>query len=63
MEKEEAKKILEIMSEADGGCHVCAGYLFNSFIKEFGFKDLAIKVYKKEFDEDLEIEQEDKTEP
>jgi hypothetical protein len=35
MTKEEARKILEIMSTADGGCKYCAGDLLERFLKEF----------------------------
>ncbi len=49
----EASKILKIMSWADGTCPNCARYLFKEFVNEFGFKDLAIKYFKDEFDRDL----------
>ena len=54
MKKEETKKILEIMSTADGGCRFCSKKLFIKFIKCFPkFKVLAMEIFKKKFNEEL----------
>jgi hypothetical protein len=55
MNKEEAKRVLEIMALADGGCIYCGGELFNQFIEEFPeFTDMAMEIFKKKFDIELE---------
>ena len=54
MEKEEAIKICKIMLEADGGCPTCAGHLLISFGKKFPeFDDMAIKIWEKEFGDNI----------
>jgi len=35
MTLEEAKKVVDIMATADGGCSVCVGSLFEMFQSEF----------------------------
>jgi hypothetical protein len=48
MDKETAKKVLEIMLTADGGCEFCVRDLFLKFIKEFPeYSYLARKMYRK----------------
>lgn len=55
MNKEEAKRVLEIMALADGGCVYCARELFNRFVKEFPeFTDMAKEIFKKKFNNELE---------
>lgn len=55
MNTDEAKRILEIMASADGGCVYCARELYLQFIKEFpGFVDLAKDIFKRNFNEELE---------
>ncbi|MBU4374110.1 MAG: hypothetical protein L6244_05295 [Candidatus Methanoperedenaceae archaeon] len=55
MKKEEAKRVLEIMALADGGCIYCVKELFNRFIEEFPeFTDIAKEIFKKKFDIELE---------
>ncbi|AMM40013.1 nucleotidyltransferase [Candidatus Desulfofervidus auxilii] len=55
MNREEAKRILEIMATADGECVYCARELFIQFIKKFPmFSDLARDVFKRKFNEELE---------
>lgn len=55
MNKQEAKKVLEIMALADGGCIYCAKELFNRFIEEFPeFTDITLEIFKKKFDIELE---------
>ncbi len=55
MNREEAKKVLEIMASADGGCVFCAKELFIQFIKEFPeFSDLARKIFREKFEEEFE---------
>lgn len=49
MKEDDAKKVLEIMSSADGGCEFCVKSLFDKFIKVFGFKALVFRLYKKKF--------------
>ncbi len=53
MEENDAKKVLEIMSSADGGCEFCVKSLFDKCIKVFGFRELVFKLYKKEFGKDF----------
>jgi hypothetical protein len=54
MNQEEAEKILKILTYADGGCAYCARSLFKDFCNEFSeFKNLAIDMFKKEFENDL----------
>jgi len=55
MNTDEAKKILEIMACADGGCVYCARELFLQFIREFPeLVDLAKDIFKRNFNEELE---------
>ena len=55
MNKEEAKRVLEIMALADGGCIYCGSELFNQFIKEFPkFTDIAKKTFKNRYNSELE---------
>lgn len=55
MNMDEAKKILEIMTYADGSCVYCARELFFQFIREFPeFVDLAKEIFKRNFNEELE---------
>jgi predicted nucleotidyltransferase len=54
MDKETAKKVLEIMLEADGGCEFCVRDLFLKFIKEFPeYSYLARKMYGETFNQEL----------
>jgi hypothetical protein len=47
MDKEIAKKVLEIMLNADGGCEYCVRNLYLQFIKEFPqYSYLARKLYR-----------------
>ena len=47
MDKETAKKVLEIMLNADGGCEYCVRELYLKFIKEFPeYSYLARKIYR-----------------
>lgn len=55
MNKEEAKRVLEIMAMADGGCIYCGRELFNRFVEEFPeFTDTAREIFKKKFNKELE---------
>jgi hypothetical protein len=55
MKKEEAKRVLEIMASADGGCIYCGKDLFDRFVEEFQeFTDIAKEIFKKKFDTELE---------
>ena len=55
MNKEEAKRIREIIALADGGCVYCAKELFNRFVKVFPeFTDIAIEIFKKTFNNERE---------
>ncbi|AGK61162.1 hypothetical protein Asulf_01163 [Archaeoglobus sulfaticallidus PM70-1] len=55
MNRDEARKVLEVLAKADGGCEFCARELFNNFIQEFPeFSDLAKTVFKKKFNKDLD---------
>jgi predicted nucleotidyltransferase len=54
IDKESAKKILEIIATADGGCSFCVRELFLKFIEEFPeFAYLARKIYAELFQEEL----------
>ena len=57
MEKEEAKIVLKIMTSADGGCSHCASRLMNKFIDKIGYKAEAEAIYKKAFNDKLNIEE------
>jgi hypothetical protein len=47
MKKSEAKTVLEIMCQADGGCYSCASELIAGFLYSFPkFEKLAKEVYK-----------------
>jgi len=55
MNKDEARKVLEILSKADGGCEFCARELFNHFIQEFPeFSNLAKTVFREKFNRNLD---------
>jgi len=57
MTKEEAQKMCEIMTTADGDCIECAYYLIEKFIKAFPeFKELGKSVYVQKFDTPFEEE-------
>jgi len=57
MDKETAKKVLEIMLTADGGCEYCVRNLFLQFIKEFPqYSYLARKLYRETFNQELVTE-------
>lgn len=50
MNKNEARKILKIMTTADSECGVCARELMQRFIRNFPqFLNLAEEVYREEF--------------
>ena len=54
MTTEEAKTVLTIMLDADGGCHICARNLIRDFCKHFpDFRGIAEKIYNDEFREEL----------
>ena len=54
MDKETAKKVLEIMLNADGGCEYCVRNLYLQFIKEFPqYSYLARKLYRETFNQEL----------
>jgi predicted nucleotidyltransferase len=57
MDKETAKKVLEIMLTADGGCEFCVRNLYLQFIKEFPqYSYLARKLYRETFNQELVTE-------
>jgi hypothetical protein len=54
MTNEEAKKILSMMTKADGGCYHCAECLMLDFLKTFpDFRALAEIIYKRRFKKEL----------
>uniref|UniRef100_A0A7V6CD39 Nucleotidyltransferase domain-containing protein n=1 Tax=Thermodesulfobacterium geofontis TaxID=1295609 RepID=A0A7V6CD39_9BACT len=58
MDKETAKKILEIMLTADGGCEYCVRDLYLKFIKAFPeYAYLARKMYREKFNQELITEE------
>lgn len=57
MDKETAKKVLDIMLTADGGCEYCVRNLYLQFIKEFPqYSYLARKLYRETFNQELVTE-------
>ncbi len=55
MNREVAKKVLELMKGADRGCVYCVRELFKRFVREFPeFAGLAEDLFREEFDEELE---------
>ena len=51
MKIEEAKKVMRIMLDADGGCQYCSASLIRTFVTNFPqFKDYAEDVYHEEFE-------------
>ncbi|MCM8808378.1 MAG: hypothetical protein NC926_10675 [Candidatus Omnitrophica bacterium] len=55
MDTEEAKRVLEILFQADGGNEYCVANLVMIFIGEFPeHQGLALELFKKYFDRDLE---------
>jgi len=57
MNKETAKKVLEIMLNADGGCEYCVRELYLKFIKEFPeYSYLVRKIYRENFNQELVTE-------
>ena len=55
MNEDEAKKVLELMKSADGGCVYCVRELFRQFVREFPeFAGLAEETFRGEFGEELE---------
>jgi len=54
MNKEEAEKILKIMTTADGGCVYCVRELFVRFADEFPeFKEFAEEIFEVKFNKNL----------
>ena len=54
MDKETAKKVLEIMLNADGGCEFCVRDIYLKFIKNFPeYSYLARKMYRETFNQEL----------
>jgi hypothetical protein len=45
---EEAKRVVEIMMNADGGCSYCARDLIRQFVASFGHADIATAVFGEE---------------
>jgi len=57
MDKQIAKKVLEIMLTADGGCEYCVRNLYLQFIKEFPqYSYLARKLFREAFNQELVTE-------
>ncbi len=55
MNRDEAIKVLQILSKADGGCEFCARELFSYFVEEFPeFSEIAKTIFKEIFNKDLE---------
>ena len=59
MTKDEAEKIFNILKTVDGNCPVCACEVFGKFIAEFGYMELGRKIYRKAFNDNLDIDGED----
>lgn len=48
MNDEEAREVLDILKQADGGCSTCVTVLFEAFKKSFpGYKKMAEVEYKR----------------
>jgi len=55
MKKDEAIKVLEILSHADTGCPYCVSSLFKEFIDTFPeYEDIARKKFKELFEDEIE---------
>jgi predicted nucleotidyltransferase len=62
MNRDEAKKILQILATADGGCIFCVRSLFIQFARTFPeFAGVAQSVFKEKFEENL-LDESDKQE-
>lgn len=55
IDEKTADEFLRILCHADGDCKYCSNDLVNIFIKKFGHKDLAEKIFKNKFHSKLEI--------
>ncbi len=54
MNREEAEKVLTIMTKADGGCVYCVRELFNLFIQKFPeFTQLTEEIFRIELGKEL----------
>jgi len=63
MNQETAKKVIEILLSADGGCVFCASELIKLFVLQFPeYKDLAGELFKSKFESDIELPEEIKQE-
>jgi hypothetical protein len=59
MDEEEAKKVVRILFDADGGCQYCVTSLANQFILAFPeYKYLTVKMFKEVFEEELRVDEE-----
>jgi hypothetical protein len=57
MTNEEAEKVLNLLTTADGGCYHCANALILDFLKTFpAYKQLARIIYKSKFEKELELD-------
>ena len=45
----DAKKVIEIMLKADGGCPFCASKLIKEFGQEFGYRGLGQKMFEERY--------------
>jgi hypothetical protein len=63
MNQETAKKVIEILLSADGGCVFCASELIKLFVLQFPeYKTLAGELFKSKFETDIELPEERKHE-
>ena len=55
MNKEEAKKVIKILPECDGGCEYCVASLLKLFCREFpDYIQSAKKAFNKRFGKELD---------
>lgn len=54
MTKEEAKKVIDIISQCDGGCEYCVSSLLKLFIEKFPeHENIAKLAFRETFDKEL----------
>jgi len=60
MNKEEAKRVINILLQCDGGCEYCVSDLLKLFCKEFSdYEQFAKNAFKEKFSKELNFELEE----
>lgn len=52
MSEADALKVMAVLLTADGSCPTCVRDLLQRFVKEFGFRTQAEKIFVEEFEND-----------